>query len=191
MTKSNKIIIYLLSILSVILIATNITLALMYDRENLTGIIQFKQHKLDIDIIGNDSIILSAEELNLGSRSTRTINIKNPNTSTSCVFKMWLEFYIEGEINEEYLSFSIDGNNFTRSTSGKYYYNGVLSTGATLSSVKLLFDVNSNLSSEYQGKKYNIKLFIESIQSTKGAVQEEWQNDYPEEWLTLVYNNLT
>jgi len=191
MSKATKFTIIILSLLSVILICANITLALMNDRKVNTGIIQFKQHKLDIEIVGNDSIVLSPEELNLGSIATRTINISNPTNSSSCVFRMWLEFYVDNNINTEYLSFNVEGSNFLKSESDKYYYKGVLSSGGKLNNVALKFSVSTNLSSEYQGKPYNLKLFIESIQSTKGAVLEEWQNDYTTEWLNSVYDSLT
>lgn len=190
MSKTNKIVIVFLAILSIVLIATNITLALISDKKIESGIIQFKQHKLNIEIVGNESIILTPEELNLGANSTRVINISNPQTSTSCVFRMWLEFYVEGEINTEYLTFNVDGN-FSQSESGKFYYNSVLNSGGNLNNVNLKFTVANNLSSEYQGKKYTLKLFIESIQSTKGAVLEEWSADYTNEWLDSVYNYLT
>lgn len=191
MSKTNKFIIIILAVLSVVLIATNITLALVGDRRVETGIVQFKQHKLNIEIVGDNSIILSPEELNLGNVSTRTINITNPQTSTSCVFRIWLEFFVEGEVDTEYLTFSIDGENFTTSDSGKYYYNSVLATGGKVNGIVLKFTVGSNLSSEYQGKKYNLKLYVESIQANRTAIETDWSTDYKPEWFQTVVGNLT
>lgn len=191
MSKTNKFIIIILAVLSVVLIATNITLALVGDRKVETGIVQFKQHKLNIEIVGDNSIILSPEELNLGNVSTRTINITNPQTSTSCVFRIWLEFFVEGEVDTEYLTFSIDGENFTTSDSGKYYYNNVLATGGKVNGIVLKFTVGSNLSSEYQGKKYNLKLYVESIQANRTAIETDWSTDYKPEWFQTVVGNLT
>jgi len=191
MSKTNKIVITVLLTLSVMLLALNITLALLNDRKVESGIIQFKQHKLNIDIVGNNSIILTPEELSLGSKTTRTINIFNPTTSTSCVFRIWLEFYVENEIDTEYLSFSLNENNFTLSDSGKFYYNSVLNSGSKLNNLVLNFQVSNNVSSDYQGKSYNLKLYIESIQSSKGAVESEWQNQFPVEWFNNISTSLT
>lgn len=192
MSKTNKITIISLLIISVILIATNITFALMGDRKVQTGIIQFKEHKLNIEIVGDDSIILSPEELNLGSVSTRTINITNPQTSTSCVFRIWFEFLIEGETNTEYLTFSIDDSNFTSSESGKYYYNQVLATGGKVNNISLKFMVANDVAfDDYQGKKYNIKLYVESIQANKTAIEQDWSSDYKPEWYQGLLNNLS
>lgn len=191
MTKSlNKILIITLSIISVLLLALNVTLALMGDRKMNTGIIQFKEHKLDISIINNDSIILKPEELVVGAESTRTITIKNPATSTSCVLRIWLEFYVENNLDTSYLSLNLDEGKFSKSDSGKFYYKNVFNSKAEIENLILTFKVNNEISANnYKGKSYTLKLFVESIQSTKGAV-DEWSLDYPAEWRTSIENKL-
>ncbi|MGN1208452.1 MAG: hypothetical protein ACI4TI_03185 [Christensenellales bacterium] len=187
--KAGIVTIVLLCVLSLTLLTLNLSLALMADRSDKTGIIQFKQHKLDIEIVDADSIVLSKEELTIGSLATRKINITNPQNSTSCAFRIWLEFYVDGNLDNNYLALSLDETKFKQSESGKWYYNNVLASGASLSNLVLTFKVNEVESEEYQGKKYSIKLFVESTQSTKIAVSE-WQDDYSVEWFEGIKNNL-
>ena len=192
--KINIISIIVLCVLSIALLSLNITLALFSDRIDTSGIVQFKQHKLDIEIVDNDSVVLSKEELTIGSLATREINIKNPANSTSCVFRIWLEFYVEGTINNEYLSLNMDETDFIKGDNNKYYYSRVLSSGGNISNIILTFKVNEEIdSTNFAGKNYDLKLCIESIQSTKIAVQTEWQNDYPASWYESagIKNNLT
>ena len=185
-----NIIIIALSIIAISLMIFNATTALMGDRKVNMGIIQFKQHKLDIDI-NEESIVLSPEELTLGSHSTRTMTISNPNNSTACVLRIWLEFKIEGEINTEYLTFSLSGADFTENTDGKFYYNRVLGSGAKINNLTLHFNVPSEDLDEYQGKTYSMQLYVESIQSTRDAVQEAWKDEYPVTWFSLVEGSFT
>lgn len=189
--KSSFITIITLCVVSMLLLTLNITLALFGDKIDKTGIVQFKQHKLDIKIVDNDTIVLSKEELSIGTLTTRKINIKNPTNSTSCVFKIWLEFFVDGNLDSNYLMLNLDENLFTKSEAGELFYNDVLSSGGNLSNVVLTFKVNENaLSKDYEGKKYNLKLCIESIQSTKIAVQNEWNNNYPVSWYEKVKSKL-
>ena len=189
--KSSFITIITLCVVSLLLLTLNITLALFGDKIDKTGIVQFKQHKLDIEIVDNDTIVLSKEELTIGTLTTRKINIKNPTNSTSCVFKIWLEFFVDGNLDSNYLMLNLDENLFTRSEAGELFYNDVLSSGGNLSNVVLTFKVNENaLSKDYEGKKYNLKLCIESIQSTKIAVQNEWDSNYPVSWYEKVKSKL-
>ncbi len=189
--KSSFITIITLCVVSMLLLTLNITLALFGDKIDKTGIVQFKQHKLDIEIVDNDTIVLSKEELTIGTLTTRKINIKNPTNSTSCVFKIWLEFFVDGNLDSNYLMLNLDENLFTKSEAGELFYNDVLSSGGNLSNVVLTFKVNENaLSKDYEGKKYNLKLCIESIQSTKIAVQNEWNNNYPVSWYEKVKSKL-
>lgn len=189
--KSSFITIITLCVVSMLLLTLNITLALFGDKIDKTGIVQFKQHKLDIEIVDNDTIVLSKEELSIGTLTTRKINIKNPTNSTSCVFKIWLEFFVDGNLDSNYLMLNLDENLFTKSEAGELFYNDVLSSGGNLSNVVLTFKVNENaLSKDYEGKKYNLKLCIESIQSTKIAVQNEWNNNYPVSWYEKVKSKL-
>lgn len=189
--KSSFITIITLCVVSMLLLTLNITLALFGDKIDKTGIVQFKQHKLDIEIVDNDTIVLSKEELTIGTLTTRKINIKNPTNSTSCVFKIWLEFFVDGNLDSNYLMLNLDENLFTRSEAGELFYNDVLSSGGNLSNVVLTFKVNENaLSKDYEGKKYNLKLCIESIQSTKIAVQNEWDSNYPVSWYEKVKSKL-
>lgn len=189
--KSSFITIITLCVVSMLLLTLNITLALFGDKIDKTGIVQFKQHKLDIEIVDNDTIVLSKEELTIGTLTTRKINIKNPTNSTSCVFKIWLEFFVDGNLDSNYLMLNLDENLFTKSEAGELFYNDVLSSGGNLSNVVLTFKVNENaLSKNYEGKKYNLKLCIESIQSTKIAVQNEWNNNYPVSWYEKVKSKL-
>ena len=186
----NKILIIILAVISVLFLVGNLTLALMYDRKENTGIIQFSQHKLDIEIVGKDSVILSPEELTVGSSTTRTLNIKNPQNSTSCVLRIWLEFYIEGNVDTNYLTCEIANDNFLLNENGKYYYKNVLNTNTSIDNLVINFKVSSSLTENYQGKKYTLKLFIESIQSTTEAVKA-WQDDYAIEWYEGIKNSLT
>lgn len=192
--KINIISIIVLCVLSITLLSLNITLALFSDRTDHSGIVQFKQHKLDIEIVDNDSVVLSNEELTIGSLATRKINIKNPSNSTSCVFRIWLEFYVDGTIDNDYLTLNMDEAYFVKGDNGKFYYSRVLSSGGNVSNIILTFKVNEEINStNYTGKTYDLKLCIESIQSTKIAVQTEWQNDYPASWYESsgIKNNLT
>lgn len=185
----SRVLIIILSILTLALICLNVTFALMFDRKDNTGIIQFKQHILDIEIIDNDSIILTPEELTIGANATRKLTIKNPENSTSCVLRIWLEFYIEDEVDTNYLNFNLGVENFTKSDSGKYYYNRVLASNGSIQNLVLNFSVSDEVSSDYAGKEYTLKLFVESIQATKGAV-DNWSTDYPAEWRTSIENSL-
>lgn len=180
-----------LCVLILLLISLNISLALFADRFEMNGVIQFKQHKLDVEIVGNDSITLSKEEFTVGSTTTRTINIKNPENSTSCVFRVWLEFYVNDAQNNEYLSLSLPEAQFTLGDDNKFYYNSVLSSGGSVNNLTLTFAVNSFLDAElYQGKTYTMKIFIESLQSTKIALTD-WKDDaYPQTWYDSLKNNL-
>lgn len=187
-TKS-KILIIVLAVISVILFSLNITLALMSDRKVDTGIVQFDQHKLDIEIIGNETIVLTPEELTLGSKNTRKINISNPSNSTPCVLRIWLEFNIDNQLNTEYLNFYLNENEFVKSENNVFYYKNVLNSGARLNNLVLNFEVNT-ISQNYEGKSYSLKLNIESIQSNKTAV-EIWNNDYPVDWYNNIKNKLS
>lgn len=187
--RRTKWLIIILSVVALLLIIGNITLALVGDKKDRTGIVQFAQHKLDIEIVGKDSIILEPEELTLGSTATRTLKITNPSNSTPCVMRLWLEFYVEGKLNTTYLNFSVNEGQFTASESGKQYYNTVLSSGGKIDSLVLTFKVNDGVSSEFEGKKYNLKLNIESIQANKEAVNG-WSDDYKPEWYDKVKNSL-
>lgn len=190
--KTSLITIISLCVLSIALLTLNLSLSLFGDSIDKSGVIQFKQHKLDIDIVDNESIILSREELTIGSVATRKINIKNPTNSTSCVFRLWIEFYVEGKLDNEYLSLSLDETKFIKNEDGKIFYKGVLSSGGNISDLVLTFKVNEEvLAKEYEGKKYGLKFYIESIQSTKIAIQSDWENDYPTEWWEGIKDNLS
>lgn len=180
-----------LSALTLILLSLNISLALFSDKTDGTGIVQFKQHKLDIEIVEADSIVLSTNELTIGNVSTRTINIKNPTNSTSCVFRVWLEFYVNEKIDESYLFLNL-GDKFTTGEDGKYYYNNLLASGGEINNLVLTFKVNEEADAKlYQNKTYDLKLCIESIQSTKYAIENDWENSYPVSWYEGLKNNLT
>lgn len=192
--KINIISIVVLCVLSIALLTLNVSLALFSDRLDNSGIVQFKQHKLDIEVVDNDSIVLSKEELTIGSLATRKINIKNPANSTSCVFRIWLEFYVDGKIDNEYLSLNMNETNFVKGENNKFYYSKVLSSGGNLSNIILTFKVNDEINpANFEGKSYDLKICIESIQATKIAVQTEWQNDFPTAWYELneIKNSLT
>ncbi len=192
MSKKTKILsLIVLCTLFVALISLNISLALFSDRYENSGIIQFKQHKLDISVKNNEEITLSKEELTINSTSTRTINITNPANSTSCVFRLWLEFYVDNSLDSNYLSLSLPENQFTKSEDNKYYYNRILASNSSVNDLVLTFSVNGELDAQdYQGKKYEMKIYIESIQSTKIAVLEWNADNYPVEWYNLVENYL-
>lgn len=186
----SKIILSVLIFLCCAMIVINISLAIFGNRQQNTGIIQFAQHKLDIEITDSDSIILKPDELILGSNAKRTINIVNPANSTSCVLRMKLEFYIEDVLTDDYLSFEIAGSLFSlNDTNNYYYYNGVLATGGKIQNLVLNFKVSDSVDEGYQGKHYNIKLYIESIQATKDAVSA-WKDEYTPEWYSVVKNSL-
>ena len=187
--KASIITIVIMCVLSFTLLTLNLTLSLFGDRIDKTGIVQFKQHKLDIEIVDNDSIVLEKEELTIGSIATRKINITNPENSTSCAFRIWLEFYVDGNLDNNYLSLSFDDTKFKQSESGKCYYNSVLVSGGKIQDLVLTFNVNDVRSEDYQGKSYSLKLFVESTQSTKIAVNE-WNNDYPVEWYEGIKSSL-
>ena len=192
MSKKTKILsLIVLCTLFVALISLNISLALFSDRYENSGIIQFKQHKLDISVKNNEEITLSKEELTINSTSTRTINITNPANSTSCVFRLWLEFYVDNSLDSNYLSLSLPENQFTKSEDNKFYYNRILASNSSVNDLVLTFSVNGELDAQdYQGKKYEMKIYIESIQSTKIAVLEWNADNYPVEWYNLVENYL-
>ena len=191
MSKLNKFLTIFTIVACFILLGTNLTFALLLDKHENSGIIQFNQHMLEINIVENNSIILEPKELVLGANAIRTLNIKNPDNSTSCVMRMWLEFYVEGEKNETYLTLSLNEANYTKSESGKFYYNNVLNTGAQLNNIVLNFKVSESENvKQYEGKDYSIRLFIESIQANKEAVLD-WSTDYTTEWLAKVYTNLS
>lgn len=187
----SKIIIAVLVFVCCSLLLLNVSLALFGDKRKNTGIVQFAQHKLDVEIVDNDSIILTPEELILGSRTKRTINISNPANSTSCVLRIKLEFYINDELDSNYLNFSISNVAFSLNEENNYYYyNGVLGSGSKIQNLELNFEVNGEASESYQGKPYNIKLYIESIQSTREAVGI-WKDQYIPEWYDKVKGSLT
>lgn len=192
-SKSNlksKIILSVLIFLCFAMIVLNVSLALFGHKQVNTGIIQFAQHKLDVEITDSDSVVLTPEELILGSTAKRTINIINPANSTSCVMRMKLEFYIDNEINNEYLNFEVQGSLFSlNEASNYYYYNGVLASGGKIQNLVLNFNVSDTADESYQGKPYNIKLYIESIQGTKDAMSA-WKDEYTPEWYDLVKNSL-
>lgn len=192
MSKKTKILsLIVLCTLFVALISLNISLALFSDRYENSGIIQFKQHKLDISVMNNEEITLSKEELTINSVSTRTINITNPANSTSCVFRLWLEFYVDNAPDSNYLSLSLPENQFTKSEDNKFYYNRILASNSAVNDLVLTFSVNGELDTQdYQGKEYEMKIYIESIQSTKIAVLEWNADNYPVEWYNLVENYL-
>ncbi len=195
MTKTKidtkKIAIIILIIFSLFIFASvGISYALMGDKLESGGIIQFKQHKLDIEIVGGDSIVLTPEEVIQGETAKRVLNIKNPQNSTSCVLRIWLEFYVGGVIDENYMIFSINNSNFTRTVSGSFYYNQVLASGAEINGLELNFSVGMGLDKKYQGKNYEMKLYVESIQATTEAV-EEWKDDYSPEWKEKIKTKLT
>ena len=192
MSKKTKILsLIVLCTLFVALISLNISLALFSDRYENSGIIQFKQHKLDISVKNNEEITLSKEELTINSTSTRTIIITNPAISTSCVFRLWLEFYVDNSLDSNYLSLSLPENQFTKSEDNKFYYNRILASNSSVNDLVLTFSVNGELDAQdYQGKKYEMKIYIESIQSTKIAVLEWNADNYPVEWYNLVENYL-
>lgn len=192
-SKSNlksKIILSVLIFLCCAMIVLNVSLALFGHKQVNTGIIQFAQHKLDVEITDSDSVVLTPEELILGSTAKRTINIINPANSTSCVMRMKLEFYIDNEINNEYLNFEVQGSLFSLNEANNYYYyNGVLASGGKIQNLVLNFNVSDTADESYQGKPYNIKLYIESIQGTKDAMSA-WKDEYTPEWYDLVKNSL-
>lgn len=192
MSKKSKILsLIVLCTLFVALISLNISLALFSDRYENSGIIQFKQHKLDISVKNNEEITLSKEELTINSTSTRTINITNPANSTSCVFRLWLEFYVDNSLDNNYLSLSLPENQFTKSEDNKFYYNRILASNSSVNDLVLTFSVNGELDAQdYQGKEYEMKIYIESIQSTKIAVLEWNADNYPVDWYNLVENYL-
>lgn len=186
----SKIILSVLIFLCCAMIVLNVSLALFGHKQVNTGIIQFAQHKLDVEITDSDSVVLTPEELILGSTAKRTINIINPTNSTSCVMRMKLEFYIDNEINNEYLNFEVQGSLFSLNEANNYYYyNGVLASGGKIQNLVLNFNVSDSADESYQGKHYNIKLYIESIQGTKDAMSA-WKDEYTPEWYDLVKNSL-
>lgn len=189
MKKKSALVLVVLVVVFSILFITNLTLALFTDSKVNTGIIQFSQHKLDVEIVGADSIVLTPQELTVGASSSRTLIVSNPSNSISCVLRIWFEFLIEDEVNTEYLSFSISNTNFSISESGKYYYNSVLQSGARIDHLTLDFNVFSGDASEFEGKRYNVKLYIESMQANKEAVGL-WNDDYSPDWYALVKNSL-
>ena len=155
------------------------------DRREKYGIIQFSQHKLDVTVADDLTMDLKPEELVLGSTATRKLNIQNPANSTPCVLRIWFEFCVDGKINEEYLTFSVDSENFSVNDNNRYYYNAVLASNGKIENLVLNFKVHDNISKEYEGKKYSLKLYIESIQANKEAVGE-WKDDYKPEWYDKV-----
>lgn len=186
----SKIILSVLIFLCCAMALLNISLALFGNRQDNTGIIQFAQHKLDVEITDNDSIILKPEELILGSTAQRTLNITNPSNSISCVLRMKLEFYIEDALISDYLSFEIQGSLFSLNEANNYYYyNSVLSSGGKIQNLVLNFKVSDIYNENYKGKPYNIKLYIESLQGTREAIGV-WKDEYTPEWYALVKNGL-
>lgn len=195
--KTNKIVITILAVISLLLLCLNISLALFGDRAINTGIIQFKEHKLNINILdGSKSLILTTEELTIGNTPTRTIKIENPSTSTSCVLRIWLEFEVkmeeggEFELDNNYLSLSLDETKFTKSLGNKYYYNNVLNSSSSINNLVLNFKVSNDVGSEYQNKNYRMRICFESIQSNKEAVKA-WESDYTSDWYNKVNSSLT
>lgn len=198
---SKKVNIIIISILSFILLGVlvlNVSLALMQDSKSGSGIIQFKQHKLDISIKDHDSVVLTPEELTIGSTAQRIINITNPSNSTNCVFRIWLEFKVQWEeggeylLDTEYLNLSIENPNFSKTDNNQFYYNNVLTSvsGQNTLNLTLNFKVNENALTTYENKKYNLKLYVESLQANKEAVSV-WENDYPASWYDGIENRLS
>lgn len=189
-TKASKIIIIILAIVAILSIATNVTLALMNNNKVNTGIVQFAQHKLDIDIVGNESIVLSKEEMVGGYNATRTLNIKNPHNSTSCVLRIRLEFKVEGVLDKDYITFIMSEEKFYKDEeNAQYYYKDILGSGEAINNLVLNFKITENIPAEYEGKSYSIKLYVESIQATTGSV-EAWKEEYPLDWYNLVKDKL-
>lgn len=174
------------------LLVLNITLAIMSSNKTSTGIIQFKQHKLDIDIVDSETIFLKPEELGLNTTTTKTVNIKNPSDSISCVLRIWLEFKVEDEINLEYLNLEINSDDFVKNEDGKIYYKKVLNSNGQINDIKFDFKVVKNPSQSYVGKKYSMKVYVESLQSTQDAVKT-WDDGSVSfsTWYNAISENLT
>lgn len=182
-----KITIALLSILVVGLTIFNISFAIYSDKKVNTGIIQFSEQRLNIEVLDETKTInLSPNELTIGAVTTKNLKISNPSTSTSCVFRIWLEFKVDGVLDENYLELVLN-ENFTKSDDNKFYYNNVLNTNAEISSLQIQFKVNLENEdiSNYENKPYSMKLHIEAVQANKEAIQELYEN-YPTNWFTAL-----
>lgn len=182
---ASKITIVLLSFMVVGLTLFNVCYAIFFDRETGSGIVQFSEQRLDIEVLGeNKTIQLTPSELNIDVATTKNLKINNPNTSTNCVFRIWLEFKIDNVEDDNYLELIIE-DGFTKSDDNKFYYNRVFNTGSEISNLPIQFKVKLQDVdiSKYEGKAYSMKLHVEAVQANKSAIQEIFTN-YPTEWLT-------
>lgn len=182
-----KITLIILSSLLALVTIFNISLAIFSHKKIGSGIIQFSEQRLDIEVLdASKTIELSPDDLTIGTITTKNLKITNPSTSTNCVFRIWLEFKIDNVANEDYLELVI-GDGFFKSDDKKFYYNDVLNSGDIISNLQIQFVVSLQDSdiSNYENKPYNMKLHVEAVQANREAIQETFTN-YPSEW----FNNL-
>ena len=185
-SKVSRTLIIILSIAVLCLTVLNISFALYSNSKETSGIIQFHEQKLEIEVLNGQSVVLETDDLTPGSNTVRHIKISNPLTSTSCVVRFWVEFKVEGKLDANYLSLNVaDANNYTKASDGKIYYNKVLNAGASINDLELSFLVNIDETqlSNYEGKKYNMKLCFDSVQANRQAIESLWtENNYPADW---------
>lgn len=181
---ASKITIIVLSIMVIGLSLFNVSLAIFSDKSSGNGIIQFGEQRLDVEVLNNETIQLAPEDLNIDAVTTRSLKILNPSTSTSCVFRIWLEFKVDDVLDENYLELIIE-DGFAKSDDNKYYYNSVFNSGSEITALQLTFKVKLQDTdiSNYEGKPYSMKLYIEAIQANREAIQETFIN-YPTSWFT-------
>lgn len=182
---ATKVTIILLSFLVLVLTILNISFAIFSDKKISSGIIQFSEQRLDIEVLDESkTILLTPNELTIDSTTTKNLKITNPSTSTDCVFRIWLEFKVDGVVDENYLELILS-DDFIKSDDNKFYYKRVLNTNSEISSLQIQFKVKLDSSdiSKYENKPYSMKLHIEAVQANLEAIQELYLN-YPTDWFT-------
>lgn len=180
---ATRITIAVLSILVIGLTVFNICYAIFSDKKSGTGIIQFSEQRLDIEVLDESKTIeLTPNELTIGAVTSKNLKISNPSTSTNCVFRIWLEFKVDGVEDDNYLELIIE-EGFTKSDDNKFYFNRVFNTNSEISSLQIQFKVKLEDADvmKYENKPYSMKLHVEAVQANKEAIQESYTN-YPTEW---------
>ena len=183
---ASRITIIILSVLVIGLTVFNICYAIFSDKKVGTGIIQFSEQRLDIEVLDESKTVeLTPNQLTMGEITNKNLKISNPSTSTNCVFRIWLEFKVDDVIDDDYLELIIE-DGFTKSDDNKFYFNRVLNTNSEISSLQIQFKVKDDIDpTKYDDKPYSMKLHVEAVQANKEAIEQTFTN-YPTEWFTAL-----
>lgn len=183
--KQSKLIILILSIMLLITLAINITMAFFTDSKKSEIIFTLGKIRVEATIVEADGLL--PDGITPGDEINRTLRITIPTISEDAYVRVWYEFFINNS-KTDLVTLNFDNsankdkwlvgtNSTTNSTT--FYYNTYIAKGETVDTT-ITFTISANIDESFDGANLTSRIYVEALQQRNSPT--DWNGQAPSGW---------